>query len=290
MYNNKVSSANLMQSHPAAIVGPVAGLLLAVYWPTFVRLWNFWETDANYGHGFLVPLVSLVLIWRSRHRLKQIPIEPYVPPLYSLVGALLLYVGGFRGAVLCASALSFVLVLTWLLLFFLGKPLVKEMSFALFFLVFMIPIPMIDQLSYPLKALASRVAAPAIRTLGIPVYREGAILFLPGFSIEVATACSGLKALVLVTAIGTLYAYLTLDTTRKRLALVVSSVPIALVANVGRIIIVAVLSLRVSNVRLSQVVHDYSGLPVYVIAGVLLVVAGGTIEWLFRKTRTSQSS
>lgn len=290
MNHSKVSSASLIKSHPAAVVGPVIGLVLAVYWPTFVRLWNFWETDPHYGHGALVPIVSLVLIWRSRHRLKEIPAEPYVPPLYLLVGALLLYVAGFRGALLGASAVSFVLVLTWLLVFFLGKPIVKEMSFALFFLVFMIPVPMLDDLSFPLKALASRVAAPAVRTLGIPVYREGATLFLPGFSLEVATACSGLKALVLVTAIGTLYAHLSLDTLSKRAALVVASVPIALIANVGRIIIVAVLSSKVSSERLLHLVHDYSGLPVYVIAGILLVATGGTIEWLFRKRRTSQSS
>jgi len=290
MNKGNVSSASLIQSHPAAVIGPVVGLVLAVYWPTFVRLWNFWETDANYGHGLLVPLVSLVLIWRSRHRLKEISTEPYVPPLYLLVGALLLYVAGFRGAVLGASAVSFVLVLTWLLVFFLGKDIVKEMSFALFFLVFMIPVPMLDELSFPLKALASRVAAPAVRTLGIPVYRDGAVLDLPGLSLEVATACSGLKALVLVTAIGTLYAHLSLDTLSKRAALVVASVPIALIANVGRIIIVAVLSSKVSSERLFHLVHDYSGLPVYVIAGILLVVAGGSIEWLFRKRRISRSS
>ena len=290
MNSSKVSSSNMIQSHPAAVVGPVVGLLLAVYWPTFVRLWNFWETDANYGHGLLVPLVSIFLIWRSRRRLKEIPIEPYVPPLYLLVGALLLYIAGFRGAVLSVSAVSFVLVLTWLLLFFLGKPIVKEMSFALFFLVFMIPVPMMDELSYPLKAMASRAATPAVRMLGIPVYRDGAVLDLPGFSLEVATACSGLKALVLVTAIGTLYAYLTLDTPWKRLALMVASVPIALVANVGRIILVAVLSLKVSSEKLFHLVHDYSGLPVYVIAGILLVVVGGGIEWLSLKGRISQSS
>ncbi len=287
---NTVSSANMIQSRPAAVAGPVVGLVLAVYWPTFVQLWNFWETDANYGHGVLVPLVSLFLIWRSRQRLRDIPVESYVPPLYLLVGALLLYVAGFRGAILSVSAVSFVLVLIWLLLFFLGKPLVKEISFPLFFLLFMIPVPMIDQLSYPLKALASRVSAPAVQALGIPVYHEGSVLFLPGFTLEVATACSGLKALVLVTAIGTLYAYLTLSTLWKRFALMVCSVPIALVANVGRIIIVAVLSLKVSSERLFHFVHDYSGLPVYVIAGILLVVTGGSIEWLCRKRHISQSS
>ena len=290
MSNDKVSSASMMQLRPAAVLGPVVALVLALYWPTFVRLWNFWETDRNYGHGLFVPLVSLFLIWRSRQRLKEIPIEPYVPPLYLLVGALLLYAAGFRGAILSASALSFVLVVTWLLLFFFGKALVKELSFPLFFLLFAIPIPMIDQVSYPLKALASNAAAPAVRALGIPVYREGVVLFLPGFTLEVATACSGLKALVLVTAIGTLYAYLTLDSPWKRLALVVSSIPIALVANVGRIIIVAVLSLKVSNEKLFHLVHDYSGLPVYVIAGVLLVTVGWGIEWLFRRRHISRSS
>ena len=290
MNSDKARSEEMMRLHPAFIVGPAAALVLVLYWPTFVRLWNFWETDPNYGHGFLVPFVSLFLVWRSRQRLTQIPIKPYTPPVYVLVAALVLHVAGFRGAVLAASALSFVLVVTWLLLLFLGKAVVKEISFALFFLVFAIPIPMLDQLTYPLKASASHVAAPAVRALGIPVYREGAMLFLPGFSLEVATACSGLKALVLVTAIGTLYAYLTLKTPQKRLALVVSSAPIALVANVGRIVIVAVLSLKVSSEKLSRLVHDYSGLPVYIIAGILLVAAGWGIECLFQRKPTSYSS
>ena len=76
----------------------------------------------------------------------------------------------------------------------------------------------------------------------------------------------------------------------EEIALMLSSVPIALVANVGRIIIVAVLSLKVSSEKLFHLVHDYSGLPVYVIAGILLVVAGGSVEWLCRKRHISQSS
>ncbi len=280
----------MVHLRPAVAIGPVLAVLLALYWPTFAQLWQFWRTDENYGHGFLVPLVSLYLVWRSRHRLKQISAKPHVPPVSLLVGALILYVAGFRGAILSLSALSFVLVLTWLLVFFFGKAVAKEISFPLLFLVFMIPIPMLDQLTYPLKAAASRVSAPTIRALGIPVYRDGSMLFLPGFSLEVATACSGLKALVLVTAIGTLYAYLTLDTVWKRSALVVSSVPIALAANVGRIVIVALLSLNISSEKLLHFVHDYSGLPVYVIAGVLLVATGWGIEWLSRRRRIQSSS
>jgi exosortase len=149
----------------------------------------------------------------------------------------------------------------------------------------MIPIPMLDRLSFPLKMLASRVSVPTIAMLGIPVYREGAVIFLPGFTMEVATACSGLKALVLVTAVGTLYAYLTLDTLKKRLALVAACMPIALLANIGRIVIIALLSVRLSTEKLFHLVHDYSGLPVYVIAGVLLAMTGGAIEWLSRRKR-----
>ena len=286
MSNTKASSANVMQLRPAVLISPIVGLVIALYWPTFGQLWRFWETDQNYGHGFLVPIASAFLIWRVRQRLRELPIESYAPPAVFLVGALLLHVAGFRGAILCASALSFVLVLTWILLLFLGKAFVREIGFALFFLLFMIPIPMLDRLSFPLKMLATRMSVPLVTGLGIPVYREGTVLFLPGFTMEIATACSGLKALVLVTAVGTLYAYMTLDTLGKRAALVATCVPIALVANVGRIVIIAILSLRLSTESLFHLVHDYSGLPVYVIAGALLALAGGGIEWLSRRKRT----
>jgi len=286
MSNTKASSAHIMQLRPTVLISPIVVLLIALYWPTFGQLWRFWETDQNYGHGFLVPIASAFLVWRARQRLREIPIESYAPPAILLVGALLLHVAGFRGAILCASAFSFVVVLTWILLLFLGKVFVREIGFALFFLLFMIPIPMLDRLSFPLKMLASRVSVPLVTGLGIPVYREGTVLFLPGFTMEIATACSGLKALVLVTAVGTLYAYMTLDTLGKRAALVATCVPIALVANVGRIVIIAMLSLRLSTESLFHLVHDYSGLPVYVIAGALLALAGGGIEWLSRRKRT----
>lgn len=275
------------QLRTAVFISPVVVLLLVLYWPTFMRLWRFWETDDNFGHGFLVPLVSVFLAWRARERLRKIPVQPYVPPIWLLAGALLVHVVGFRGAVLSASAVSFVLVVTWLVLFFFGKPIAREIGFALFFLVFMIPIPYIDQLSFPLKALATRVAAPAIGLLGIPVYREGALIFVPGFTMEIATVCSGLKSLVLITAVGTFYSYLTLAALRERIALVVSCIPIALVANIGRIVIIALLSLKISGERLFHLVHDYSGLPVYVIAGALLVLTGRLIEWLFQERHTA---
>ena len=277
-----------LRFHPACIAVVTCLVVAALYLPTFIKLWQFWHTDPNFGHGFLVPVASLFLVWRARRRVREIPIEIGSPPNWMLVAGLLLHFVGFRGAVLSASALSFVVVLTWLLWFFFGKRFVQEISFPLFFLVFMIPIPFLDQLTFPLKALASRVSAAVIPSFGIPIYREGTVLFLPGFTLEVATACSGLKSLVVVTALGTFYSYMTQDAPWKRAVMVVCCVPIALLANIGRIAIVALLSRAVSTESLFHIVHDYSGLPVYMIAGVLLVATGEIVQWVFRRRSTSR--
>ncbi|NOX98116.1 MAG: exosortase/archaeosortase family protein, partial [Nitrospirae bacterium] len=220
-------------------------------------------------------------------KLRVLPRESYQQGIIVLIAGLLLYIVGLRGEFFQVSLFSFLIVLGGLFLFFFGKKITLQLLFPLGFLIFAIPLPSYyESLAAPLQALSSWGSTGIIRLLGIPVLREGNIIYLPNFTLDVAIVCSGLKALILVTTLGAFYAYFTQKLLGRRLALFLLSPPIAVIANIVRIVIIALI-VRFSGAKLAfKFIEDFAGILIFVVAGALLVTAGWVIEWIFRKKIT----
>src|SRR5438270_6997222 len=110
----------------------------------------------------------------------------------------------------------------------------------------MIPIPNIvhNQITFPLQLLASRLAEHTIGLLGIPVFREGNLLRVPFYNVEVAQACSGIRSLLSLVALGVAYAYFAERQNWARTALVVLMLPIAISTNAIRIVTTCLLGYK----------------------------------------------
>jgi exosortase len=222
------------------------GLLFGItYLPALVILYGkYVEVDSYYSHGYLIPLLSGFVIWWKRDRLKTMTVAPSRAGLWVLGAGLLVYVAATAWFVNVVAALSMLVVLTGLSLSLFGAVVTRALWFPLAYLLYMIPLPKISiiYITFWLKLLVASLAAGFADAIGIPVLLDGAYLSLPNGVVEIENACSGLRSLISLTALGAVYAYLAPLSTVKKWILLVASVPIAVMANLLRVIALVLVS------------------------------------------------
>ena len=249
-------------------VAATAALLALAFAPTFRTLWRTWLHNDNYSHGLLIPLVSGFLLWRHRRALRASVGRPSAWGLPVLAAGLLALVAGTRADFTMVQGYSFVIVLLGLVLHFFGRATARQALFPVAYLIFMSPLPPVlaNDISFRLKAWVVNFSTAAARWMGIAVAREGMTLHLPTGAVAIENPCSGLRSLVAVLALATLLAYFARRGGMvRRVALVLSAVPIALAANWVRITLIVLAANYVSVAFATGAMHDISG---YVLFGV----------------------
>ena len=121
-----------------------------------------------------------------------------------------------------------------------GTAALRRYWFGFFFLIFMVPLPvaLYSKIASPLQLLASRVASTVMNATGVPVLCEGNRMTLPGgLQLFVAEACSGMRQLTGFLALTTAVAYLTTRPVWYRIVIIISALPIALSANIARVML-----------------------------------------------------
>jgi exosortase len=223
-------------SLPAGLV--IAGLTVALYAPVLAKMVAQWWQDPDYSHGFIVPLFVGYLLYQRRGKLRQVAAQPSNLGFLVMLGAIGLLLAGSLGAELFIARLSLLFLLGGMLLFFAGWKMVRAVAFPLAFLALMIPLPAIiySQVTFPLQLLASRLASNSLELVGIPVLREGNVLVLPNYSLEVVEACSGIRSLMSLIALSAAYGYFAERRLWARVILVLLMLPIAVASNALRVV------------------------------------------------------
>jgi exosortase len=249
-----------------------------------------WWQDPDYSHGFLVPVLSAYFVWQRRQQLTSIPLQPHWGGFCVLLLGLIVLFLGHLGAELFLMRISMIMVITGVVVYVLGWPCLRLVTFPIVFLLFMIPPPalVLHLLTFPLQLLAAKVSTFSLQLLHLPVYREGNVIFLPYVTLEVVEACSGLRSLVSLLALAVVFAYLTQRHPWKRTLLVVSAVPIALVANACRIWGTGVLAHLYGSKVAEGFYHAFAGWSVFVVALVLLMLEGFVLSRLPLQRRRRQ--
>jgi exosortase len=152
-----------------------------------------------------------------------------------------------------------------------GTPVLRKLAFPLLLLFFMVPIPTVvyNSLTFPLQILATRIAAAGLLTIGIPVMREGNILDLPNQQLSVVEACSGIRSLLSLTFLSLVYGYFFEKRTWLRVVLFLATIPVALTANAGRVMVTGILS-QVRSDLAEGFFHESTGMVIFLAAGVIL--------------------
>lgn len=194
--------------------------------------------DFMYSHVWLIPLVSLYLLWRQRYELLAAPRRTAEWAAGLVVLALLLYWVGHKTSLWRITMVSLILMAWAAPLYLWGWELAKRLMFPVGFLLFAVPLNFVADLTNPLKRLVSAISTLILNMGGVHVERSGAQIFsVPHgrFQLEVADACSGINSLIALVTLATVYGYITRQRQWQRWVLVASAVPLAIVGNLVRV-------------------------------------------------------
>lgn len=257
---------------PWVTIGWVSALLAVCYGPILVRLVMQWNGDPDMGHGFFVPICAGYIAWQRRGEIAGLVPKPNWWGLAVMAwGAVQLYIGTL-GAEIFLSRTSLVITIIGTVLLLGGTRYLRIFAFPLFLLFFMVPIPAIlyNQITFPLQLLASRVAEDSISLLQIPVIREGNVLVLANQSLNVVEACSGIRSLLTLTFLSLVYGYFFERRTWVRVVLFLSTIPIAIIANAGRVTITGVFA-QYKPEYAEGLAHEAEGWVIFMVALVILI-------------------
>ena len=242
---------------------PLAGLALClawVYWPSLTGLVHRWG-DAEYSHGYLVPVFSLYLLWSRRGMLPAEPLRPSWWGLPVLAAGLALRFAGAYAFFDWLAAVALLPCLAGVALLAGGGRALRWSWPAIAFLVFMIPLPhrLETGLAQPLQHIATTASTYALQTLGFAAFAEGNVIRMGEVRIGVVEACSGLSMLIIFFALATAVILVVRRPPLDKALIFASALPIAVAANLIRITVTGVLH-KVAGSRLADLVfHDLAG-------------------------------
>ncbi len=254
-------------------IGILFLLFILAYLSTLQWMWERWfEYGSYYSHGILVPLISIVLIWQQRGVLKNIKAVPSGKGLWLFALGIALHLISQLLQVYFTSGFSMILVISGFVLGVWGKDVLKKILFPIIFLVFMVPLPLeiVVNVSFELKLMSAAMATAVLNVLNIPAFQQGSYIRMDHASVVVEDVCSGLRSLISFMALGALFAYWMKSGTIKRLSIFFSSIPIALIANMFRIVILAIITEFLGAQYITGFVHQLFGLLVFAVAFLLL--------------------
>jgi exosortase len=258
---------------PLSQILVLGAVLLWLYFSTLAHLVRQWSHDPNFSHGFFVPLFSAFVIWQERSRLSRLALRPSSWGALVLASGLCLLVLGQLGAEIFLARFSLIIVLAGLTILFAGWEYFRAILLPLAFLLMMIPIPAIvfNQITFPLQLVASRVASTILPWLGVPVLREGNLIVLPGMTLEVADACSGIRSLMSLATLAVIYGYLMDRRLWVRWLLALASLPVAVAANSLRVVVTGLLVQYLNDPEKAKgFFHEFQGWLMFV-ASLLMI-------------------
>jgi exosortase len=260
-----------------ALFAFAAGIWL--FLPVGRGLLRDWLNDDNYSHGLLIVPLAAYFAWERRGELARLTPRPAWFGLVVVLGSLGLLVAGTLGAELFLTRIALIGTLAGVILFTLGWAALRVLAFPLAFLLLMVPIPAIvfNQVAFPLQLFASRFGTTVVEAFNVPVLREGNVIILANTTLEVAEACSGIRSLISLLTLGIVYGYFTDSRTWFRVAVALSTVPIAIIANGLRVAGTGVLAHYYGAEAAEGFFHTFSGWLVFLVAFVMLFVVTRTL-------------
>ena len=271
---------------------PTVGLLAYTYYPTFLWMVDRWTArDSYFGHGFLIPLVSLYWIFKKRKELAQCFSAGACDRSrasgiwgFALVAAgvlIQLFSSVFR--IYFISAFSLVVILLGLTWYAFGSRVTKRIWFPIVFLVLMIPLPLlfISDVTLNMKFFVSELSTHMLNAVGIESMRQGSYIHTPHAIVLVGDPCSGLRSFLAFLCLGIVFAYRSQLSLGKKLILVLAGLPLALFSNVIRVFVMGLLA-EIYGMELiaTKIVHDGGGILTFIIALTCFVLLRQKLEGL----------
>lgn len=284
------------------LVLAVSGMLLIIYayfiaetcslraMPVSVFRWlaDYWFHGEDYAHGPIAPVVAIGLgVWIWRGRLRPVPLSTSNLGLGIIVMAVAIYWIGAKALNPRLIAGSLAVLVFGLILYLAGWRWAKALWFPCVFLLFMIPLNFLDErLGFPLRMFATTVSTAVLNLFGMDVYNDGTSIIsrLGRFQpLGVEDPCSGIRSLVALMALTSLYGYVTMDKAWKKWLLFFSSIPLAVIGNLVRITTIAFVAQGFGQELAMRLYHDYSGYIVFSLAILCMIGLGASLNVHYRE-------
>lgn len=270
--------------------------LLGVFAQPLLALINYAAGSDLYSYILLIPFVSAYLLYLRRNQLPKDYVVDRPLAMASLaagIGVLafrywLHFVGQSPAKVddLALETVSFLCILAAGGFFFFGRVWMQAAAFPLAYLIFMVPMPdsMREALELASKTASAEVANFLFHLTGIPFLRAGPVFQLPNITIEVAQECSGIRSSWVLLMTSILAANLFLKTSWRRIVLVAFVIPLGILRNGFRILVIGVLCVNIGPQMIHSVIHRRGGPVFFVVSLIPLLLL---LWWLQRgETRT----
>jgi len=275
----------------ALLLAILLAAVAAIYYPVLAELVRDWIRDANYSHGFLMPVVSAFVLYGSRKALRDTARAPSLLGVAGLLAAGAMLVVGTAGAEVFTQRMSLLVLLASLVLFLLGWGHLKLTAFPIAFLFFAIPLPYVIYygLTGPMQALAAKVAVVSMKGLGIPAILQGNMIHLANTSLEVVEACSGIRSLYAFLAVGALVARSTPIPVWARIALFLMAIPISIAGNAVRVIGSGLAAYLIGPEAATGTAHDMFGIVVFIVTFGLFMILKALVGRIWSPGSSSPS-
>jgi exosortase len=270
----------------------VTALLLALLFRTeLYRLVRIWSSDGNWSHGFVVPLFSLYFVYANRDRIAAVPVRTNLLGLVILLCGLALYFARLADILTFGVAIPLALVLCIFgtVFFLCGARIMRVVWLPVLYLLFAIPAPerIYVQLTMPLRRLAAHAATVLLNLIpGVQAENAGVTIELMhhGSSVpplNVAEACSGMRLLMGLCALGVAYTYLADRPNWQRITMVLFCLPIAVFTNLVRVTTTGVFHVFGMKALASGAGHAGWGIVMYSLALGLFCLLSWILSRLF---------
>ena len=248
----------------------------AIIWMIARWQWKGVE-DADFSHGWLIPIISAAIVWTKRQQLANAKKATSWIGLGVVVWSLFLYWVGARGQLTRISLLSLIGLLWGIPFYLYGRHVARVLLFPCAYLVFCVPMSFLNNITVPLRLMASSLSAHILNGLGVPVTRVGTLIASTGaadFRFGVDDPCSGLKYLIAMVALTAVYAYFAPLGRIRKWFLFLAAVPLAITGNICRIVVIALIARFFGWEYAEGIYHDFSGLIVFSAAVLLMIGLG----------------
>jgi exosortase len=259
---DKLEARTVWKVSMYAIAGAMLlGSFLWAYWPTLLNFIKAWNNEPDYSHGYLVPPLALCMLWFRRDRLTL------EKPTWRIIGLLLIFfsiaIRGFAAKYYLdpVDGWSILIWVAGVVCFLWGWRVCWWSLPAVVFLGFMVPLPfrMERWISMPLQGIATQVSGWILQLFGQPALVKGHTILLGEHYLEVEQACSGLRIFVGIGALAFAYIVFTRRAWWEKGVLLLSVIPIAILANSSRIVATGLLYRYASSEAAKKFSHDAAG-------------------------------
>ncbi len=244
-------------------------------WNLFLGYWDGGMSDD--GHGLLMPVVVLVLLWWKKDQLLALQLKPWPQALVLLAIALALHLVGYLVQQQRVSIVALFVGIYALTGIVWGPGWLRRTFFPFVLFAFCVPIAALSQpITFPMRILVCKIVVVISSVIGVDVVRNGTALLSPtgNFQYEVAAACSGLRSVIAIFCISTIYGFVAFQKGWKRALIMLCAFPLAIAGNVVRMMFIVVAA-EFGGQSTGDFVHEnwfFSLLPyVPAIIGVMLL-------------------